>query len=118
MSRPAGSPSSLNLRQPLFDSTGLKHQVAFWSASQLLTSSRGRLYLWDAREARCLVQGLEHLTLSNARLSSVPATAFEPVPEAARQSWRESTSLIDRLRTASRSSSGATSGPTPGQLPL
>ena len=98
----SGTPANgLNLRRPLFDSEGHRHSVAFWSPAQLLTSSRGFLFLWDMCEGRCLMQDMSHLTLSNSPPSDAAPAAVVPVPEQLRVTWKESTQLIDRMRRGS-----------------
>ncbi|MBG6083091.1 hypothetical protein [Rubrivivax gelatinosus] len=99
----------------MFDSRGHQHSVAFWSQAQLLTSSRGRLFLWDAQEGRCLLQGMEGLMLSNARPSESASHPISPVSEQLRQNWKESTLLLDRVRTAARQAARASGARGPGE---
>ena len=101
MNMPGSTASGINLRQPLFDSEGHRHSVAFWSPAQLLTSSRGFLFLWDMSEGRCLMQDMSHLTLSNVPPSDASPAAVVPVAEQLRVTWKESTQVIDRLRQGS-----------------
>lgn len=87
---------ALDLRRPLYDSMGHLHSVMFWSGMQLLTGSRGFLFVWDMSNGSCLIRGLAQMRLSNERLR--PALSAEPVGEAERLTWTESTAAIDQAR--------------------
>ncbi|ABM97030.1 hypothetical protein [Methylibium petroleiphilum] len=87
---------TLDLRRPLYDSMGHLHSVMFWSGLQLLTGSRGFLFVWDMSDGSCLIRGLAQMRLSNERRRSM--LSAEPVGESERLTWTESTTVIDQAR--------------------
>lgn len=96
---PSGAPGprqGLNLRLPLHDSMGHQHTVVLSSGLQLLTCSRGLMFLWDLSDGSCLMRGMTRLRLSNDRLRC--AMPIEPVGESERATWIESSGVIDQAR--------------------
>jgi hypothetical protein len=69
----------IDIREPLYDSSGFQHFLVSASQSQIVTRTRGSFGVWNRETGECLIQNNHDLRLSN----SPPDTSrLPPAPRA------------------------------------
>lgn len=100
---PQTPPPVLDLRKPLFDSMGNSHVIGHYTHAQVLTLSRGFMFIWDKKSGECMVKGLGTLRLMNDRVPK--RRAHERVTPIDRAEMPQAANVIDCIRTSSKASS-------------